>query len=188
MSTARYQALLKTPRLLLRPLTQETMDHIFQEMKPKEARQFLGLKSSDEYASEKKKYNEGLSTYNRKFLYHHLIDQKTMKVIGWCGFHTWYTQHNRAEIGYVMTDENYKNQGLMSEALIAILAFGFNEMGLNRIEAYVADDNEPSLKLLKKFNFKKEGVLRQHYAVNGIAEDSILFSLLKEEFKRPWLK
>ncbi len=44
--------------------------------------------------------------------YHQLIDKKTNKVIGWCGFHTWYTDHNRAEIGYGLFDDNYIIKGI----------------------------------------------------------------------------
>ena len=56
-------------------------------------------------------------------------------------------------------------------------------MNLHRIEALAASYNIPSLKLLDKMNFKKEGVLREHYSVNDRMEDSVVFSLLKSEFR-----
>ena len=143
----------------------------------------LGLNSFENLLEEKEKYKNGLSTYNKKFLYHQLIDNKTRVIIGWCGFHTWYIDHNRAELGYGLFDDNYKNIGIMSEAIVPIINYGFNNMSLERIEAFVSPSNTPSIKLLKRINFKKEGLLKQHYFHNSTMEDSIVFGLLKSEYK-----
>ena len=70
----------------------------------------------------------------------------------------------------------------MSEAMEAILAYGFNDMNLNRIEAFVGKNNVASLRTLKKFNFEEEGVLREHYINKSDPEDSLVFSLLKSEY------
>jgi ribosomal-protein-alanine N-acetyltransferase len=71
----------------------------------------------------------------------------------------------------------------MSEAVAAILTYGFNEMKLYRIEAMVADYNTASVRILEKFGFVHEGRLREHYNVNGKMEDSVLYGLLKKEFR-----
>jgi RimJ/RimL family protein N-acetyltransferase len=55
-------------------------------------------------------------------------------------------------------------------------------MNLIRIEAFVSAENTADLKLLEKFSFIREGCLRQNYFSQGYFEDSILQSLLKEEF------
>jgi len=70
----------------------------------------------------------------------------------------------------------------MTEALEAVLEYGFENMKLNRVEALIAEYNIPSLKLLQRFNFQKEGVLRAHYYVDGIAEDSSMYALLSEDW------
>jgi ribosomal-protein-alanine N-acetyltransferase len=72
----------------------------------------------------------------------------------------------------------------MKEALVPIINFGFEEMKLNRIEAFVGPKNEASMKLVKKFGFKHEGVMRQHYNYNGTLEDSLVFGLLREEYEQ----
>ena len=56
-------------------------------------------------------------------------------------------------------------------------------MGLERIEAFVGPNNTPSIKLLNRMNFKKEGLLKHHYFQNNIMDDSIVFALLKSEYK-----
>jgi len=172
-----------TERLILRKLTQECFDYIHSEMTEAEQLEILGLKSKEELLKEKEKYEKGLSTHNKKFLYHQLIDKKTSTIIGWCGFHTWYTDHNRAEIGYGLFDDTYKSNGIMSEAIVAIVKYGFNTMNLERIEAFVSPNNLPSIKLLKRMKFKEEGFLKHHYFDNNKMDDSIVFALLKSEYK-----
>ena len=175
---------LTTDRLILRIVTPEVYDFIYQNFSEEEQMSFLGLSSKEELATEKNKYKNGLSMFNKSFRGFLLIDKSSEIIIGWCGYHTWYTEHNRAEIGYNISIESYKQKGLMSEALERIVEYGFVTMNLHRIEAFVATYNVPSLKLMGKMNFKKEGVLREHYFVNNQMEDSVVFSLLKNEFRK----
>lgn len=173
---------LTTDRLILRILTPEVYDFIFKTYSTEEQMKFLGLSSAKDLTTEKNKHTKGFSMYNKTMVGFHLIDKASQKVIGLCGFHTWYIDHHRAEIGYSLYDDAFKQKGLMSEALPPIIEYGFVTMNLHRIEALVATYNIPSLKLLNKFNFKKEGVLREHYFVNDQMEDSVVFSLLKHEW------
>lgn len=174
---------LKTKRLVLRKLSPEVFDYIFRELSDQELLAYLGLKSMKVLEIEKNKYKEGLWTHNKKLLYFQLLKHESKKVIGWCGFHTWYLDHNRAEIGYGLFDEDAKRKGLMTEALYPIVEYGFKKMNLNRIEAFIEPENKASIKLVQNLNFVKEGQLREHYAHNDKIEDSIVFSLLKSEFE-----
>ncbi len=146
-----------TARLILRKSTQEGFDSIYSDMSQEEQLDILGLNSIEKLQEEKEKYRKGLSTYNKKFLYHQLIDKKTSTIIGLCGIHTWYTDHNRAEIGYGLFDDNYKSKGIMSEAIVSIVDNGFVNMNLERIEAFVSPNNIHSIKLLERRNSRKKG-------------------------------
>jgi [ribosomal protein S5]-alanine N-acetyltransferase len=115
-------------------------------------------------------------------LFFQLFDINSKKIIGWCGYHTWYIKHLRGEIGYELYDVSFKRQGYMSEALEVIIDYGFNTMHLNQIEAFVAVDNVASLKTLHKFQFVQEGHLREHYSHEDKPEDSLVFYLLKRDF------
>jgi ribosomal-protein-alanine N-acetyltransferase len=64
------------------------------------------------------------------------------------------------------------------------LEYGFTKLNLHRIEALVADWNTPSLKLVAKNGFAKEGTMREDYIVNGVSENSECFSLLKWEWEK----
>lgn len=176
--------LIETNRLLLKGLTPEDMTTIFEQNHKPEIKAILGHRSDEDYEKELHKYKNGYASYNRSFMLFLLEDKTSGKVIGRCGLHNWNRDHWRAEIGYVMEDEAFKQQGLMSEAVEAIIDYGFNRIGLNRIEALVADYNTASLRLLEKNGFIKEGTLRKHYCVNGVFEDSVVLALLREEYRK----
>lgn len=171
-----------TERLILRTINPEILDYVYTYFADWQIMEFLGLPTIDLLEVEKEKYRKGLSTFNRTFLYFIIAEKETNKVIDWCGHHTWYIQHNRAELGYGLFSDDYKQQGIMTEALKVVLDYGFNTMNLHRIEAMTAQYNTASNKTLTKFGFTQEGVLREHYLVDGVMEDSLMFSLLKHEY------
>ncbi|MFS8083042.1 MAG: GNAT family N-acetyltransferase, partial [Ginsengibacter sp.] len=103
--------------------------------------------------------------------------------IGSCGYHNWYIDHRKGEIGYTINKDENKRKGYMGEAVSTILDYGFKIMILNRIEACISPANVASLSLIKKFGFTREGYLRQHFIREGEIQDTVIFSLLKEEYK-----
>jgi len=70
----------------------------------------------------------------------------------------------------------------MSEAIGAIVAYGFRELNLNKIRALVVPDNIASIKLLQRLNFQKEGVMRQAQFVNEKYDDLAAYGLLRQEW------
>ncbi|CAM4291012.1 GNAT family N-acetyltransferase [Flavobacterium terrigena] len=169
---------LETERLILRKLSPEDFKYVFANYSKDEIMSFFGFKTEEEFQTGKQKSDKGYATHNRSIAFFQLIDKTSNAVIGACGFNNWYFDHRRAEIGYNMIGEGFKNQGFMSEALEKIIDYGFTEMNLHRIEALVGTENIPSLKLMKKFGFTQEGVLKQHYFINDKFEDSVIFSRL----------
>jgi len=172
---------LETPRITLREFNPVVAKLVFETYNDKELAAFLGV-PHDALEIEKNRYAAGLGMFNKSFVYFHLIEKESALVMGWCGFHTWFINHNRAELGYMLYDDKWKNKGYMTEVLPPILTYGFEKMGLHRIEALVGPTNEPSLKLMKNFGFVQEGLLREHYVKNNVAEDSLMFGLLKRDY------
>jgi [ribosomal protein S5]-alanine N-acetyltransferase len=173
---------LHTERLILTEINPGVHEYIYNNLSDDELLAFLGLSTIESLESDKRKYIGGLTTFNKSYLYHTIKNKATGNVIGRCGYHTWYTQHNRAEVFYDIYPEEFKRKGIMTEALRAVLNFGFTEMNLHRVEAMTATYNNASINTLKKFGFTQEGTLREHYLVDDKMEDSLMFSLLKHEF------
>ncbi len=177
------QVIIETERLLLKEFGPEVQQTMFTTWTDTEIMSELGLKTIEELEAEKEKFRLGMTTYRMSFKSFLLVEKETGKTIGRCGFHDWYAMHSRSELGYRMSDEVAKGKGFMTEALRAVVRYGFEEMKLNRMQAFISPENIPSLKLIKRAGFTEEARLRSHYFYNGKMEDSICFALLKDEYK-----
>ena len=71
----------------------------------------------------------------------------------------------------------------MSKALEAMIAYGINDLSLNRVEIRVATENYKGRALLERFNFTKEGVIRVAEWLYDHYVDHILYGLLADEWK-----
>lgn len=63
-----------------------------------------------------------------------------------------------------------------------MLTYGFDVLQLARIEADIDLRNEPSCRLVERLGFRREGLLRERWHVNGEITDTALYGLLKREF------
>ncbi|MBI3134651.1 MAG: GNAT family N-acetyltransferase [Bacteroidetes bacterium] len=174
---------LDTPRLVLKPVTPAVIHAQFEQKKKEEIMQFFGT-GEDGYAHLKHMHEKGMETHRLSLFYFLLVDKENNGVIGECGFHTWNATHRRAELFYLLKNDAVKRKGFMTEALSEVLNFGFRELQLHRVEALIANWNTPSLKLLERYGFTKEGTMREDYLVDGKNEDSDCYSLLKWEWEK----
>lgn len=104
------------------------------------------------------------------------------KLIGTCSLFNIDLTCRRAEVGYILAPA-YWRQGLMTEALNAILTYAFETRNFNRIEADIDPRNIASAKSLERQGFQLEGTLRERWVVNGEVSDSGLYGLLKREWQ-----
>jgi ribosomal-protein-alanine N-acetyltransferase len=101
-------------------------------------------------------------------------------LVGTCGFTL--LPSFRGGLGYDLA-RAYWRQGIMTEALSAILQFGFEKLGLNRVEALVMLENTASVHLLRKLGFQEEGILKEYAFFKGRFHDLRSFSILKSDDK-----
>lgn len=104
------------------------------------------------------------------------------RVIGTCTLFAINSEHGRAEIGYALGHEHW-GHGYMHEALTALLDFAFGTLGLRRLEADVDPRNESSLRALERLGFRREGLLRERWNVQGELQDAVLLALLKRDWR-----
>ena len=103
-------------------------------------------------------------------------------VLGTCTLFRWEARHRRAEIGFALGRAR-QGKGFGTEAVGLLVAFAFQVLGLHRLEADADPRNEPSLRLLERLGFRREGYLRERYHVNGEVQDSVLLGLLRPEWE-----
>ena len=103
------------------------------------------------------------------------------KMIGKCILFKFDIANQRAEIGYIL-NRQYWRQGLMCQALEAVIDFAFNTLELHRIEADVDTENAGSIGILEKLGFRREGLFRERWFVYDEWQDSVMLGLLKQEW------
>lgn len=99
------------------------------------------------------------------------------KMIGDISFWRMMPEHFRAETGYLLGAEHC-GKGLATEALRAVLGYGFEVMRLHSVEARVNPENMPSVRLLERCGFAREAYFRENEFFNGKFVDSAVYSLL----------
>lgn len=90
------------------------------------------------------------------------------------------SNNKKAELGY-WVGVDYWNQGYCTEAALECVKYGFQELGLIRIEGICMTKNIASEKVLKNIGMKREGVLRSYMLKNDISEDVYIYSVLNDD-------
>jgi ribosomal-protein-alanine N-acetyltransferase len=88
-----------------------------------------------------------------------------------------------ATLGYWM-GAPHAGKGRMTRAVAAVVRFGFDTLRLHRIEAACIPDNAPSIALLERNGFQREGFARAYLKIDDAWRDHILLALLEGEAKR----
>ena len=92
------------------------------------------------------------------------------------------SRSKRAEIGYWMA-ESLWNQGYTTEAARAIIKFGFEELGLNKVTSSHFAKNPASGKVMLKSGMYKEGELKEHVLKNDTFHTLILYGLTRAQYE-----
>lgn len=129
-------------------------------------------------------YQEYLQSVTKRYMlvdsYHHWAIRCHDKCIGTIALMV-DTQHNSAQLAYALTEEYWGN-GYMTEALKAVLEFGFNVLKLHRIGADHFAENPGSGKVMQNAGLKKEGITRDKYYKFGTYHDAICYGILENEW------
>ena len=175
---------LATRRLVLRRLRESDVDDVYAyacdpdvarhtswapHTSPDESRQFV---------------RRVLDAYHEKRVANWGIELKAeRKIIGTGGFIAWDPQHGTAEIGYAM-GKPYWGQGLMTEAVGAILEFAFTRMELNRVVIRMDPRNTGSWRVAEKCGCRFEGISRQAVHAKGAFRDLMVWAIVREDWAR----
>jgi ribosomal-protein-alanine N-acetyltransferase len=132
------------------------------------------VKSMEEAVELYKKYLEP----SDKGRFRVLIESLEGEPLGTIGIYLYSESHKRAELGYDLMKEHWGN-GYITEAVKTIMDYGFNTLGLVRIEATVDSENSASMRVLEKNGFEHEGTRRKRFYHDGRWHDEELYSFLK---------
>ncbi len=175
---------LHTPRLLLRRLRVEDAGDIFAYASDPQVTPYLIWETHRSLGDTYDFLTRALQNYRDggppQWAIEHRGDKK---VIGTCGFAAMAFAHARGEVGYVI-GRPYWRQGLMTEALCAVLGYCFDVLQLNRVEARCDVENTASWRTMEKVGMKFEGVLRQNIILHGRPRDARMYAVLREDWRK----
>ena len=147
---------LKTHRLLLRKITLDDYESLFEIRFHPETLKHIQRKKVDDKLELKSFISDKLlDIKNGDLCFWGISKINNPKLIGTICLWNFNDIKTIAEIGYEL-HPNFHEKGLMSESMEAVLNFGFKELHLKIIEAFTSKYNESSKALLKKFDFKLE--------------------------------
>ena len=86
-------------------------------------------------------------------------------------------ENYRAELGYLL-HPSHQQKGLMQEAVVAVLLYGFSAIKLHSVEANINPANVASKKLLEKNGFVQEAYFKENFYYNGRFMDAAIYAFL----------
>jgi RimJ/RimL family protein N-acetyltransferase len=105
------------------------------------------------------------------------------RLIGGCSIAVSNPEQREGWIGYIF-NRDFWGQGYATETARALVAFGFEQLGLHRILATCDPENVASARVLEKAGMRREGHLREHLWQKGKWRDSYLYAILEREWQR----
>lgn len=173
---------IRTRRLLLRPYREPDAEALFEIFSDPRVMRFM---SSTPWTSIERAREviarETAAIADNENLSLAIERTEDAQLIGQCVLFKFSETCRRAEIGYSLASSAW-GQGFMSEALSALLDYGFEHLGLNRIEADTDPRNAPSIRTLERLGFVREGLLRERWIVGEEVSDTALYGLLRKDW------
>lgn len=170
-------------RLIYREINESDVEQVFQLRSNPENMKFIPrplLKNHQDSLEHIKMIKE--KTTNNEGINWVVCLKDDPKMIGLVGHYIIKPEHYRSEIGYMILPE-YHNKGYVTEAVKTMIDYGFNVLNLNSIEAVIDPLNMASERVLQKNRFVKEAHLKENIWFEGTFLDSVIYSLLKRNYK-----
>lgn len=150
---------LKTSRLLLRQFNKNDLESVFKGLSHPQVIKYYGISYTTLEATRAQMDFYADLEKNETGIWWAICDLLNQTFYGAAGFSSLSKEHKKAELGYWLMPEFWK-KGIISEALPVVCEYGFENLGLHRIEALVETENESSKNALTKLDFILEGTMR----------------------------
>jgi ribosomal-protein-alanine N-acetyltransferase len=180
-----YQNLprLETGRLILRKLTLDDLEDVYAYSSDAEVTRFLRWGPHKTVAQTESYIREVLQEYREGRDGPWGIEYRASgQAVGAIHLMEISARHRKAQIGFLLSRACW-GRGLMAEALLRVLQYAFENVGLNRVEAFCLVDNLAGVRVLEKAGMQKEGVLREYAFQKGALRDFLVYSMLRRDYE-----
>lgn len=113
-----------------------------------------------------------------------IIDKTNNKVAGSTRFYDYQARHNTVQLGYTWLGKAFQGTGLNKHNKYLMLVHAFETWNLHRVEFRADYNNKRSIAAMKSIGCVEEGILRSNCASATGRRDSIVLSILKDEWTR----
>ena len=172
---------LETERLRLRPFTLDDEAAVFALASDPDVARFMRFEAHRTFADTRAFLELVLQHYGRSepFAWA-IVSREDGRLIGSCGFPKQNDMRNSAEIGYWL-GKPYWGRGYAVEAARALVRFGFEEMGLDRVEAKCFVENRAGHRVIEKLGMNFEGTDRSEM-IKGQSPELRVYSVGRQEW------
>jgi RimJ/RimL family protein N-acetyltransferase len=190
VSTVHVNPILRGAKVWLRPFEREDIEPSLGIINDRDISNLVGFPwPFTKDASEKWYEEEVLKLHGERAFFFVICELGSADLIGQCGFHD-VQKGMRAEVGIFLAPE-YVGRGYGTDAMNALVDFGFGELGLERIGLHVSPGNDRAIRSYEKCGFQHEGRMRAFRRRRGKVEDDLLMSILRQDWdaldrKRSW--
>ena len=146
---------IRTDLLLLREITDSDLDNIYNGLSNPDVIKHYGVNFSSLRATK----TQMAWFADSKQIWWAIYSMNNATFYGAGGLNDLSTVHKKAEIGMWLLPK-FWGQGIMSEVIPLICNYGFNQLGLHRIEGFVESDNQNCKKAMSKLDFQHEGTMK----------------------------
>ena len=167
---------LTTERLVLRPLEIGDVDDLFDMYSRSDAMRFMDSPPHTSAAETKEMVEGWLDSPSTVWILRTAADGPALGFVDYIG------NSGVPGMGYMLHPEHWGN-GYMSEAVRAALNYGFDEMGLDRAELWIVEENRASIRLAERVGFRRRGRLRQKYHQDATGHDKIVYGITAEQWR-----
>ena len=170
---------LKTERLLLRPFEFGDVDDVLAYASEPDVGQYLSLPrpytrdNAVEYVA-----RQVLEEWSTRPAFAIVFEGH---VVGGIGLRI-KRRHDAAELGYALGKPQW-GRGLTPEAARAVVGWGFERYGLNKVCSYAALKNRRSWRVMEKLGMTREALLRSHAKLWGEYVDEVYYGVLRKEWE-----
>ena len=168
--------ILKTNRLILRPIVSDDFSAIYTYSRDEEWGQYFTPHTFEYVENLVNKWVSSPWNICPRFCI-----TLNSNVIGSTGLYV-DIENNIAEIGYSLAIE-YWGKGYITEATSEIIRWGFGKLKLYKIFAKANSENLGSLNVMRKLGMTQEGLFKRHHLIRGKRKDEVLYSILQSNYK-----
>ncbi|MCT4639270.1 MAG: GNAT family N-acetyltransferase [Bacteroidales bacterium] len=174
---------LVTDRLLIRAITPDDRDKVFEYRKDKKTNMYQGwipetIDDVDMFIGKVAKKVNMPDTWFQLVI----VEMELETVIGDIGIHFIGEENNQVEIGCTL-NKRFHKRGYATEAVKAVIDYLFTELNKHRIITSVDPANVGSIDLVERIGFRKEAHFVESLFINGEWVDDAVYALLKKEWK-----